>query len=564
MIYDLLDIFKKEYEKKGDNLILDNYILKDGLYVKITKDETLSYYIFKNDKKVENKETCFEDLNGVIQTQMYDWFKQRDYYSSYLNSNKSFSDKKIHNVNYLSLFIKLESFISEDSKKLLSQDAIRSQYLSLLNYKKFTKKEEKTILKSKQEYINGCKRKRDIVKKYQIVKKNLQNIIDIALENKVSNYIKVFFDEDVELYQKESNLYYSIKIFNDIKYSKTIGGQTFGLSDSNMGLNSKKPFLELKSKKIVAPFLLLDSDALMLKKFLDFLKFQELKDKYPLNENFFINRSFKEKDLITDFDYLPIKIDKLKNKILIKNYLLITKDKIILDDITVESLSQLEHIVDKVFYNKQLIFNYFNDDIKVSSYISKKLQTLILTSRFAMINYFKKYREKEFYQVIKKYGNDFVVEHIRQGRELRAKESLNLKFSLLQHKGESVMDIQTMQENIIKKLENSDYTELKSDEFFYISGQVVKYLLSQSEKHEKNSDMMEPFLRANSSEKLKKDIEATYFKYKHKISLDYSRFNNALALIMAFETKEKLSKNMDSFLVGVLSKNIFYMKREEK
>jgi len=42
------------------------------------------------------------------------------------------------------------------------------------------------------------------------------------------------------------------------------------------------------------------------------------------------------------------------------------------------------------------------------------------------------------------------------------------------------------------------------------------------------------------------------------------KFNNAMSLIMAHEDEEKLSKNMDDFLVGVLSKNLFFIKKEEK
>ena len=41
MIYDLLEVFRKEYEIKGDKLILDNYVLKDGLYVKVNDDESM-------------------------------------------------------------------------------------------------------------------------------------------------------------------------------------------------------------------------------------------------------------------------------------------------------------------------------------------------------------------------------------------------------------------------------------------------------------------------------------------------------------------------------------------
>jgi len=43
------------------------------------------------------------------------------------------------------------------------------------------------------------------------------------------------------------------------------------------------------------------------------------------------------------------------------------------------------------------------------------------------------------------------------------------------------------------------------------------------------------------------------------------RYKHNISLIMAYEGSEKLSlsENMDSFLVGFLSDNVFYMKREE-
>lgn len=124
------------------------------------------------------------------------------------------------------------------------------------------------------------------------------------------------------------------------------------------------------------------------------------------------------------------------------------------------------------------------------------------------------------------------------------------------------MDIKAMQENIIKKLEQSNYENLKSDEFFYLSGQIAKYLMGQSEAHEKKGDLLEPFLRSKNVQRIKKNIEIVYFTYKHKISLNYVKFNNALALIMAFEDNDKISMNMDAFLIGALSNNIFFMKKE--
>lgn len=552
MIYDVLEVFKKEYEQKGDKLILDNYQLKDGLYVKVNNDEGLEYYIAKSVKK----EKKFQTLEGIDANDVFDWFKERDYYSGYLNSNKAFDDKKIHNVNYLSFFVKVESF-NEKGEKQLNKNAIRSQYLSLLNYKKFKKKEEIAILKNYQSFLNAYKRKKDVAKKYRFIKNSMRSIVDIAKSNQVENYIKIFFDAPIESYKSESEIYYAIKIFNDITYSQKIENGIFGLSDSNMGLNSKKPYLEHKTKKTIAPFMILDSNAVLIKKFFDWLKFQEYNNKYPLRENIFINRDFKEKELVQDFDYVPLKIEKFNDAIRIYNYLQISNK----EDYEIGELWQLENVVDEVFYNKQLKHNYFRDDLKVSDFVSKKLQQLIFETKYAMANYFKKFDEREFYQVVKKYGIDFVIEHLRQNREYRAKESLNLKFSLLHHKGELIMDINFMQKTMIEKLETSDYTYLDKVEFCYLAGQVSKYLLTKSKSGKKNADMLEPFLRVKNVKKLKEEIKFTFFKYKHEIGLNQTKFNNALSLITAYDNND-LSIDQDAFLVGVLSQNLFYMKKE--
>jgi len=558
MIYDILAVFKKQYEEKGDNLILGKYLLKDGLYVKINKDDSLEYYIFKNNRNENVKEYCLKDLNGNINSTMYQWFKERDYYSCYLNSNKAFGDKKIHNVNYLSLFVKLDSFINE--KKRLSNDKITEMFEDFKTFSKFKKKEEIETLKVFKDEINTQERLNDIDVKYNLIDEKRESIVETAITNNIKNYIKIFFDEYIGKYKKESKFYYAIKIFNDIKYSKKLNKEIWGLSNSNMGLNSKKPYLESKTKQNTVPFFLSDENALMLKRFFDWLKFQGYEDTYPLKNNLFLTKHSKNDEaIIDDFDFIPNREKRLPKSIYYKNYLLARDGKRIIEDNTIDLLWELEEKIDEIFYNNQLKNNYFNE---VWSKLDKSFQNLIYITRPGMVNYFKKHDSKAFYQIIKKHASDFILEHIKHDRMLRAQLSLNLKFSLLSHKGESVMDIKVMQETIINKLETSNYENLKIDEFFYLSGQVVKYLIGQSERHEKKGDLLEPFLRSNNARKIKKDIEFTYFKYKHKISLHYVKFNNAIALIMAFNGEDKLSINMDAFLVGALSENIFYMKNE--
>ncbi len=558
MIYDILEVFKKEYEDKGDKLILDNYTLKDGLYIKINQDENLEYYIFKDDKKVEKKENCFKDIDGNTTHIMYEWFKERDYYSSYLNSNKSFYDKKIHNINYLSLFVKVDSFIGEDPKKILNRDSIKKQFQYLCSYAKFTKKQEKEFLESYQLYFKNRERRKDIIKKYRLIKNSIDLSVAKAIEVDVKNYIKIFFEKEIDFYKKESEIYYGLKIFNDISYSKRLENGIYGLSDANMGLNAKKPFLEYKMKKTKAPFLLLDNDAILTKKFFDWLKFQDLKDKYPLNDSIFMHRDFREKDLLLDFDYIPTKIKKLTPSIIVKNYLKVDK----FEDYEIKELFNLESKIDEVFYAKQLIFNYFNDDIKVSSFVSKELQNLLLVTKYSMINYFKKHDDREFYQVIKKYGSKFILNSLRAGYESKAKESLNLKLSLLKYKGEEIMNVENMFENIKQQLDESEYKSLTKDEFFFLSGQIANYLLAQKEQHQKKQDLLEPYLRCNNSKKLKKELQFTFFQYKHALFFNNKRFNNAMALIQSYDKNERMADNMDSFLVGYLADNIFFEKKE--
>jgi len=120
MIYDLLEKFNKKYEQEGDKLILDNYHLKDGVYVRIDTNKKLHYFIKSSKKvKIDGKiqiQHYFKNLEGIAQDGEYDWFKQRDYYSNVIDTSKAFDAPKklIHNNNYLTLFMKIEEFLKLD------------------------------------------------------------------------------------------------------------------------------------------------------------------------------------------------------------------------------------------------------------------------------------------------------------------------------------------------------------------------------------------------------------------------------------------------------------------
>ncbi|MCD6433188.1 MAG: hypothetical protein J7L21_04030, partial [Sulfurimonas sp.] len=67
----------------------------------------------------------------------------------------------------------------------------------------------------------------------------------------------------------------------------------------------------------------------------------------------------------------------------------------------------------------------------------------------------------------------------------------------------------------------------------------------------------------NNTQKLKKELQFSFFQYKHALFFSNKRFNSAMALIQAYGEKERMSDNMDDFLVGYLADNIFFEKKEK-
>lgn len=573
MIYDILEVFKKQYDEKKDDLILGSYSLKDGLYVRIEKDGSIECF----ESKTVKKEKVFTDLKGRQNSNALEKFKQWDYYSSYLNSNKALFDKKIHNINYLSYFFKIEN-----SDYVLQK--IDNHFEILGNFSKFKTKQDKEVLENYQDIFSDENRKSDMAKKLKILKLRFDEIVKIAEEKGIKNYIKIFFVEDIETYKKESEIYLSLKIFNDSKYNQKIEDEIYGLSNANMGLNAKKPFLENKTKKLNIPFMIKNSDALMLKMFFDWLKTQPYnKDRTLDEDHFFIQKQSKNDEAeISDFDYIPLKTDDVKKRfipIYIKNYLKIKKDKELVLDYEIKELYLLEKIIDDIFYNKQLIYNYYKDgkDIKVSDFLSKELQTIVVSTRFCMNNYFRKYYrdEKDFYNQVKKYGRDFIFEYLKEKDEKKyffalqkAKEALNLKLSLKKHYEGIDMNIEKELE-VIKNLLNDEgkYPPLSKDEFLFLSGQWAYFLLSLSRADNKNKTFAfaERYFKAKTTQKIQDVLKVDLEKYKHAIWLDNAKARKTIALLKAYENDEKLNgDDKDRFLVGFTVDNIFYESNKEE
>ena len=538
MINDILNTFEIDFKKA----IIDNYQLKEGLYVRV--GEKIEFFIYKRGKKENPQEIGLKDLEGNIRANEYRWFAIRDYISNYLNSNKAIDPpkKKIHNNNYLTLFVKAKEFNKENRDYFCQK-----LYDNLKDFSSFKKKEEKEVINSFKNYIFSDFRQKDVENKKQKFLEIFDEILEKKENIKDGEYIRVFFDEELEVYENEAKIYYALKIYNKIETVRKIDNEIFGLSDFNMGLNAKKPYLEHKTRGFKLPFMVKKDEIFKIKELFDFLKYQRnlIDDFKPSNFKsgiFLLKHSSNDQAEITDFDIL-VKSTRLNPKFILRDFLETKEDEVIEDSYI------LFKRIDEIFYNGNLENNLFGD---VYSKLPNTLINLIYLTRDAMKS-LKKGEIKPLFKINKKFANDFITYHLRQNRKFRAKEALNLKLSIFMYEGEK-MDIKATLGNIENKIFNLE--SLDSDEFFVLSGQIIYFLLSKSKKSEKNADMIEPFLRAGKVKKLKQEIETLFFTYKHSIPLNFTKFNNALALIESFEEQERVKK--DKLLVGILSDNIFY------
>ncbi|MBA7589612.1 hypothetical protein ES708_31699 [subsurface metagenome] len=269
MLKDLVKIFEKSYKKYGDKIILDRYELKSGLYMKIEKSGKFNdqnmMIVKKRDKKIKNTYKTQEDEYINKNIELYRWFKHRDYYSNLLDMNKPIDPKKkIHSNNYLTFFIKKETFLELSSVNL--KERIKIYFDILSNFKKkYSDKKSKILL----ENINTVVDKEKLNKNKLFLIQNLKLLTEeIKKKSKeFKNYIKIFFDNEQELdfYRNEYNKYLIPRIFNKNDFNEIIHNKIFGLSNSNMGMNSKKPFLELKSMKCRVPYRITIKNALFFK-----------------------------------------------------------------------------------------------------------------------------------------------------------------------------------------------------------------------------------------------------------------------------------------------------------
>lgn len=579
MIYDLLATYRQISD--SHTMTLDSYILSNGLYIRLYTDE-------------REPDVLLVERQTPQSGELYNWFREVDFYSRLIEMNKPVDPKKkIHSNNMYSVFFKhgsgQDTLVSDGKLSSEFEDRI-SRYFDALAK---PKKEHTKILKS----YNFP----DIDK--EAIQRNKEKILSISdwLVKKVLSYdfksevyIKLFFDVAISEYKRESDRYLIPRIFNNNKYNITFDGTLYGLSNANMGLNAKKPYLEHKTTNYKVPFRISIEDALDSKNMIEWLENQKSEGK-PIVSGYLpidsegqytlshiitdeINAHYMHlekgiKTIINDYDFVPGITDKIK-PFTINNYLRL-KD---FNEEVINSRAVLETRVDEWLYNGNLRKNYYNEAPKPRSGFSSRQVDLLMLSKTAMLNFFVKCDATSLCGCIDRISLGLIKETILNSKYRAIDKTnipcaVNLRLSMLKYfkigGKENMGDmIKPLWEGLKQKVVDNKTNEnqiCESDiEFYYAAGQLARYLISLSQAQNINYDIIDPILNARDSNKIKKELYGLIKKYSHAISADNKskRTDALIALVMGYNPERPTEVEYDALIAGFASHNIIYQKED--
>ena len=559
---EIIEVIKDIIQKGGKTSLINSYQLDSGIYIKVD-DKPLTYEdLFHVNDNI--------DKGSVIDR--YNWFVQRSFFEGILNSdtNKTISlsgdmVKKIHSVTPYALFFKYENI------DLVINSEIIRVYLEEVNN------------------LNG-----GIIDIPVMSKVFLDRVIElkkILEENEVKmnskDRILFFTDNSPEAYEESYLQYIKNKGFNKSFKIIDIDGEHYGVPSLGITLDAKKPILTSSDNRDV-PYRLSASDCLILhyvsklKRNISDIMENCSGEKYDIDINISdINRMYKVKSVERSKEFhkfsivsknTSLSIDSIKTRQevleLIENSLtswtitpaitwyMVTSSE--LQDYIKNNLNKIDnqYILQQILSDRDCFKYYFNgnEDIDISVSLERIIKAV----------YEYKCNEKN------------------PGNKTNQDEGTDLPFALFTYRLDmilSIMDyisgkekyknmaitLDILMAKFIKDKENGKVSIDNDAEFYFLSGQLIRFLASLSEKKNKKADLMGNFMLRN-KDKVKDHIIDMYELYSHKIPLfSESYVNMVYQQVMAYSIGEKEVKNKDNwyyYQAGLSGKNIIFYKEQ--
>ena len=579
MILDLLEVYRNNAD--GDRLVIDNYQLKEGLYFKLYGSQQ-EPEVLKIEKKMAYSDERWEFLRTA------------DFYSQLVDMNKPVDPKKqIHSNNMYAVAFKAAGLTGGAKAVATFRDSVVRYYQTLRSPKKedaamlaeyLLPPLDIQVLESNQDYVLSLT---DYLQQ-QIAEHNLKD----------TTYVKLYFAVPLSEYIRESKRYLIPKIFNKNDYNVTMEGTTYGLSNSNMGMNAKKPFLEHKTTAFRVPFRVSVDDALATRNMFSWLNGQQDETGKPITDGYLpigssrvfalVKTSEKRQDahylhlakgmqpVIDEYDFLPGLTKEIMPVFNLENFLRLEN----FEPANIHNRAELEAVVDDLFFNKNLIRNYFNPAPKPSDWLSAFQVNLLLRYREALRNYFRKGEHKDFAACVDRLSQSMLKEMLHREsysrlEDTKVAKALNLRLSLLKYfnikeKADMGDQLRSLAEGLKAKLitdKTDSLVTCESDqEFYYYAGQLVRYLVSQSQAQNPAYAIIDHITDARDVNKFKEEIQRLVKKYTHALQFENIRSNKLLAAVMGYGCATDKVTGFDLFLAGVASPNMIYFseKREGK
>lgn len=598
MFKECLDVFL-EMLKHEDNLILKGYIPADGSYVIVKNDGTVKNADIKFDKKTRNL-NCTDDtlLNDIC---FY------DYHSKLISMNKPIDIKKvIHSNNYLAFAVKKESITTK-----LTEAIIDNYYDTLKNplEKKYKKSKEASKIYQKFEEDHGVVNITLLEKCRSWIKQHIFSIdklVNVDLGKK--EYLKIFFEvfetneednkKNKELFIQEDNRYIYPNIYNNNYYNVEVDGKIQGIPDNNMGMNAKKPFLSIKTRKNPASYLLDGDTALLQKQFFEYLMNFATNGKNNIYVDIINNKieAYSDKEEREKFSGIEagyyLRIQKGKElEIQVQDNIVNYQDKLLLNfnyqdffNMNIEKYPEytkdigiytkrtdVGRLINNIFFSKYLLTNYFTDanDISVKDSVLKRI---IIMYRNVIFDWIYKGIDNNFEVVEKQFALELIKNTLINDYNLRAMTQLNLHWSfedyfanLEKRGGEKMADIATkIRMSVKEKVMSKDKAVIVSnnEEYYYAIGQLMAYFISLSKASKKAQSLINPVLNAQNDTVIKTRLLQLYKKYNYNILTKNSRVKNLYAMILGYKPEGKVNQEM--ILFGYMDNNVIYTKSEEK
>ena len=590
MLSEALEAFKAMLDKDGDRIILDMYVPKDGTYRIIELKDDGSYEILKTlDIRYNKKERILEGREDPY----FGELRFYDYNSKLLDMNKPVDSKKIiHSDNYLSLAVKKESIKTGK----LTAEILEGYYETL--------KHPETKYKKK----NTAKLYESVVQKFGEPDSSLiDRIKDIVFNGDIwsgidldkNEYAKIFFvlqdsEETHKLYEAENDRYIIPNIYNNNDFNVIENKNILGIPNNNMGMNSKKPFLEHKSRKETVPFFIDQETVLLQNRLFDYMSGLAARGKLnvyisndPENRRIIGCANNEEPDGFDSGYYLRLKKGKeveiheasvvthydplLERHFVLKNAIELS-DKALAGskleyNLPMKRLFDIRNLINGVFFEGKLEGNMFNspEDISVNDGVLKEC---IIESSGPLRDWYMKGNERSAVQILEIVSEKLIINSILEDDIPRARRQINLRCSLKDYFNNNSYEEKKMKSTreIIREKINGD-GDIKFDseaEFGYAVGQMVSYLVSLSKSMTKPSSLINPFLKAKNHEVIKTRLRLMYMKYNY--SIDHPKAVRAerklYANIMDFEPKGKPDTNMIS--AGFAADSLIYEKKADE